>query len=389
MREVVIDTNVIFKNWYLDGPSMAVIERLIASGQCKLIVPEIVLLEVQNLYKEKMGELIGSIKKVNGLIRDKRHAVKVPDIKAISDAYQRRLNKRLKVLKVDRLPYCDVPQTAIVSRALARKRPFHGSDKGFRDALIWESILKNCKPSNPTFLVTGNHKDFCSESNNEQLHADLIADLKAKGCPENCVRVYPDIKKLVDTDLLKLLETIKATERAVKELAKGRHKTFSLKEWFIENRDNIIAELNRRGDITSVLSSHHEFEDPSVSYIEDPAEITVEEVEAIDENTIYIAAKAIADVTFDVFIFKQDYYIIEDEYPLEVQDSDWNEDYVWVYFIANIPVNFSITYDVENKNVDEFEVDGFDEVFGYCRFCGAAILSDAAESCHKCGKDFF
>jgi len=83
VREVVIDTNVIFKNWYLDGPSMAVIERLIASGQCKLIVPEIVLLEVQNLYTEKMGELIGSIKKVNGLIRDKRHAVKVPDIKAV------------------------------------------------------------------------------------------------------------------------------------------------------------------------------------------------------------------------------------------------------------------------------------------------------------------
>ncbi|MFH0768043.1 MAG: hypothetical protein V1932_00555, partial [Chloroflexota bacterium] len=122
--------------------------------------------------------------------------------------------------------------------------------------------------------------------------------------------------------------------------------------------------------------------------IEDP-EITVEEVEAIDENAIYIAAKAIADVVFDVFIFKQDYYIIEHEYPLEVQDSDWNEDYVWAYFTVNIPVNFSITFDVENKNVDTFEVDGFDEVFDYCRFCGAAILSDAAESCYKCGKDFF
>ena len=83
--------------------------------------------------------------------------------------------------------------------------------------------------------------------------------------------VYSDIKKLVDNELLKLLKTVKATQRAVKALAKGKYKNFSLNEWFIENRDNIIAELNRRGDVADVLTSHHEFENPSVCYIEDPA----------------------------------------------------------------------------------------------------------------------
>ena len=96
----------------------------------------------------------------------------------------------MKILKVDMLPYGDVPQTAIVSRVLARKRPFHKSDKGYRDALIWESILKICKQSDPTFFVTDNHKDFCNESNKEQLHADLIADLKIKGIPKTvCVSI--------------------------------------------------------------------------------------------------------------------------------------------------------------------------------------------------------
>lgn len=389
MREIVIDTNVIFKNWYLDGPGMAVIASLIASGQCKLIVPEVVLLEIQNLYKERMAELISSIRQANGLMKSKEHIIKLPDIKAVCDAYNSILDKRLSVLKAVRLPYADVPQTAIVSRALSRKRPFHGSDKGFRDALIWESILKNCKPINPTFFITANHKDFCSETHNEQLHADLIADLKAKGYPEDCVRVYPDIKKLVDGELLKLLKTVKATERAVKELEKGRYKTFSIEEWFIENKDDIIAELNRRGDAVDILSYRNEFEDPSVTYIEDPDEIVVEEVEAVDEKTIYVTAKAISDVIIDMYIFKQDYYIIEGEPNLDVQDSDWNEDYVWAQFTAKVPVKFSITYDVENKNVDEFEVDGFDEVFGFCPFCGAAVLSDSAESCSKCGKNFF
>lgn len=53
MIQIVFDANVIFTNWHLNGPSMVLIEKLIASGECKLIVPEIVILEARNLSREK------------------------------------------------------------------------------------------------------------------------------------------------------------------------------------------------------------------------------------------------------------------------------------------------------------------------------------------------
>ena len=55
----------------------------------------------------------------------------------------------------------------------------------------------------------------------------------------------------------------------------------------------------------------------------------------------------------------------------------------------NLPIKFSLVFNIVNEQIEEFEVNGFEETFGWCKSCGAAITSDAAESCSKCGKDFF
>lgn len=386
MIQIVFDANVIFANWHLNGPSMVLIEKLIASGECRLIVPEIVILEARNLYKEKISELIQEIKKFNGLV-GAEYSIEVPDIEQICKDYETKLDNRLTVLNADRPTFSDIPQTSIVSRALARKRPFHESDRGLKDALIWECILKVANSDNTTFFVSKNWKDFCSKGSIEQLHSDLLEDLKAKRLPGNCVCICPDIKGLVDSHLLSHLE--KVVNDATKQLEQGQYKSFSIRQWFIDNREHIETLLNRDGDFGTVFHGYRELEDPSVSYIENPDEITIEEVFALEDDKVYIDAKAFADVIFDVFIFKPDYYIIEDEYPLEVQDSDWNEYYVWAQLTIHIPIKFSMIFNVLGVKVEEFEVNGFEEIFGWCKFCGAAILSDAAEGCYKCGKSFF
>jgi len=364
---------------------MVLIEKLIASGECKLMVPEIVILETRNLYKERISELIQEIKKFNGLI-GAEYSIEVPDIDQICKDYESKLDNRLTTLSADRLIFSDIPQITIVLRALARKRPFHKSDRGFRDALIWECILKVANSGNTTFFVSENTKDFCSKGSIDQLHPDLLEDLEAKQLPGNCVCICHDIKGLVDSHLLSHLEKI--INDATKQLEQGQYKSFSIRQWFIDNREHVETLLNRDGDFGTVLHGCHELEDLSISYIEDPDEITIVEVFALEDDKVYVDAKAFADVIFDAFIFKPDYYIIEDGYPLEVQDSDWNEDYVWAQLTIHIPIKFSMIFNVLVANVEEFEVNGFEETFGWCKFCGAAILSDAAEGCYKCGTSF-
>jgi len=53
-----------------------------------------------------------------------------------------------------------------------------------------------------------------------------------------------------------------------------------------------------------------------------------------------------------------------------------------------LPLSFSLVFDASKETVEDFEVNGVGEVWGWCIFCGAQIMSDAAEECWSCGKSF-
>jgi len=138
-----------------------------------------------------------------------------------------------------------------------------------------------------------------------------------------------------------------------------------------------------------VFSSYHELESPDVSYIEESDKIEIEDIYKLEDDMLYIDAIAYADVVFSMFIYKPDFYLIEDEYLLDVQDYDWNEHYVWAEMILYLPIKFSLVFNILNEQVKEFEVNGFEEIFGWCKSCGAAVISDAAEVCYRCEKQLF
>jgi hypothetical protein len=77
------------------------------------------------------------------------------------------------------LPYPAVPHRQVVARALARRRPFDPRGRGgYRDTLIWESVLELARQGGVAHvvLVTRNHKDFAA-GDGSGWHADLRADL--------------------------------------------------------------------------------------------------------------------------------------------------------------------------------------------------------------------
>ena len=383
--QVVLDTNIIRADWFLKSPSMVVIEKLITLGKCKLYVPEIVILETLNLYEKVVNAYAESVKKLNTLIAKKEYAVPYPDIEKICKDYEMILNERLNALKVQRLSYEGIPHQDVITRALACRKPFRESDKGYRDTLIWEGILRLANANCLTFFITNDRKDFASKAGGQQLHPDLVVDLVAKGLPAETVKLYPDVKRFVDEHISPYLQRLAG--EVMESLKTGKYKSFSMQDWFIEIREQFIARLNE--DAQSLFSWYGELENPEVSYVEDPEEIIVEDVYRLDEETVYLDAKAFADVTFDVFIFKPDYHWIYDKYPLDILSADWNEDFMWAQLTLYVPIRFSMIFNILSEQVEEFEVNGFEETFGWCKSCGAAVLSDAAQTCYRCGKSLF
>lgn len=381
---IVLDTNVIFGNWFLDGPNFKVVEQLVKLEVCKLFIPQIVILEVTNKYREELINRLSAISHLNALLpKDKQ--IERLDIEELCGNYEAFLTKKFRELGVEIPSHSDIPQDDIVSRLFGRRKPFNKpktSDKGYRDALLWEVVLeKVAKKGDTTFLITENKKDF-AEKDSTKLHGDLIEDIKNHGLPDTTVCLCVNLSQWVSVYGLHYLQIAELAE----DLKDGECEGFSLRSWFIGEREVFIDKLNE--DIEDVLSIWHEIQDPTVTYIEDPENVEVEEARVIDKDTIFLKAEVLAGVSIDAFIEKWEYDSETNRVPLMLIDLDWNETYAFVGLFTNLPIRFSATFDIHAKKITSFELDDI-EIYGWCRHCGAVILSDAAEGCYECKRQFF
>jgi len=162
--QIVLDTNIIFDHWQLDGPNFLVLEKLIRLNKCKLIIPEIVFLEVMNKYRQVLLDRTKAVDDLNKLIANEDKRIQYPDVDQLCKEYKDSLTNRLEDLQAEIPSHTDIPHADIVSRSLNHRRPFsksEKSDKGYRDTLIWEVILRKvANPDTATVFITNNTTDF-------------------------------------------------------------------------------------------------------------------------------------------------------------------------------------------------------------------------------------
>ncbi len=380
---IVFDANVFFQDWFLDKPDMILLEKFINLGGSKLVIPEVVIIEILNKYGEKFTELIQKINRLKGLLPPSKQLFHSLNKEEILQDYKSALTSRLKILRAERLDFPSISHESVIARNLARKRPFQ-KNTGYRDTLIWETILSNMTNEKiKTYFISGNHNDFCDKSG-EILHNDLQEDLERKGLSPDSVILYHNLAEFVNNQVKPVLTSI---EEAKRELIKGVYKGFDIDEWFGKNRESIGSSIQQF--MESMTNELRGLEDLSVSYAEDHTEIKIDKVYELDINQIYIDAFAKIEIVFDVFVFKADYYgWVSGKYDLDVIDYDWNDHYIFAQLTTKLPVNFAINFNIDNGTVDNFEVK-IEEFFGFCPNCSEPILSDAAEACGECGKSFF
>jgi len=379
--KVVLDTSAIFGNWFLDGSNFRVLELLARNGVCEIVIPEVVVLEIKNLYREELIDKLSLLPKLQALLPPKQKISHI-DVEALCKAYDDFLTNKIRQLGVRIYPNNTIPQDTILRRLFAKRKPFNPaktSDHGYRDALIWEIVLEKVLAKEvQTILISGNLTDF-GDKDGTKLHPHLVEDLKSKGFPDTAIRICPSLGHWV-SDYGKLhLERASIAE----DLRDGEIKGFSLRTWFITNRQAFQEKLGDK--IVDILSPWHELEEPTISYIEDPDKVEVDEARVIDAESIFIEAEVLTGVSIDVLIDKWSYD--SGEFPIMLLDTDWNDSYVFAGLYTDLPIRFSATFDISKKTIVDFELQDI-EIYGWCRRCGAVVLSDAAESCYKCKKDF-
>jgi hypothetical protein len=205
--KLVVDANTLSADHYLGGPSFTVIANEISDGDFELVVPEVAVIESVGNYRRSVVEAHEAIAKLGGKVgRLLRNDSKLDELNShldeLADAYESTLREQLESLGARVEPIPDVDHADLVRRATERRRPCDKNGNGYRDSLIWATVLEIAAEGDDIVFVT-NDSDFTIEGDGGErsLHPDLIADLQAAGVAAD-VTIVADVHTAIRSYLV-------------------------------------------------------------------------------------------------------------------------------------------------------------------------------------------
>lgn len=195
MLAVVLDSNSIHNDpWLASDPGKKLLD-LAAAGSCVVIYPQVVIDELLRQRREAARRAHDQAAK--GISDMGKAGIDVTqtasDLAASFEKIGSDLDSAFRALLgragVTSEPVPAVPLEDVIKRDLARRRPFKEVEVGqkpvsvgFRDAVIWESVLEVLDPArgyDKVLFVTAD-KGFLSDDS-KSLHQDLLDDLAERG----------------------------------------------------------------------------------------------------------------------------------------------------------------------------------------------------------------
>ncbi|AZE47267.1 hypothetical protein C4K04_1577 [Pseudomonas chlororaphis] len=196
---VLLDSNIYCNDYFARSASFQFLIRYLNNTGRILLIPQVVLEEVSNVHARNIKSEIEALEKSSNALRRLCESYKAAHINSpVLQDYDllKVISGRVEDLKV--VGYSSVAHTEIFSRALHVKRPFRVGEKGYRDTLLWLSMLDFFKSSSSgadVVFINANKSDFYAEGADVKFHPDLQSDLDV--LPGLNVRPYVSISSFV------------------------------------------------------------------------------------------------------------------------------------------------------------------------------------------------
>lgn len=378
--KIIFDTNIIHEDFFLSHANF--VAMCITAAKCgiDILMPKIVVDEFINQYREKLEEVDTEVNKAVRLIEQIDKIRMFQSIFPASEKdklirqYPETLSKRMEELEIKVLPYPNVSHEIIVARDLHRRRPFQRNGKGYRDALIWESILSVLKPaliesSEPQVIfINKNTSDFCDGN---ELHPHLKSDLKDKSVPVEDVKIFTNIADVVKQfikprqEQLENLKNHLSSSALIGNISIEKHLTDLMDrqlDLFLNDYGSGYGGYDYHGPVLGILESPELKDLTDVRY-----EIT--DVRRLSDTRIIMDISVEANAYVEGFIYKPDRYLYDDAEIYSIIVEDWNNYYSLVE--ECIPVfahaEFIIDQDMTNILMDSLELD-YEKILEKSRF---------------------
>ncbi len=329
--KIFLDTSILIKEGYLRSEAARTFLKAAKILDIGVCLPEVTYDELLGRVKIEINKQSDAAEKaIKKLINLTDKNFSTPDPKEFFSNYENWLGELLNQNEVEILNYPVVPPKEIVEASYIGKKPFKPSGKGYKDYLIWRTLLElTNKESHEEFVfVTNNTKDFCAEkSTSPTLHPDLEKQL-GKGTQ---VRVSTDLRLLFDEVIAPNLGD--ANPQDIPD---------NISEMTKEIVEELLTDYSADGFQGLPVGN-----DVTISYV-DNVMLGQPIFKSLGDDEILVKFEGQIKAEFSGFVDKSEYYLHDGASDVNICDSDWND---WVMMVSTVAeLDFEVELIVEKKS---------------------------------------
>jgi hypothetical protein len=361
---IVLDTTELVADFYLSGTAFRILSECLERLSATLIVPAVVVDEAVAKYDQQVRQLRSEAERFSGKFErlfEQRLTMPLEYIDKIGELYQSSLFGRILSFPAEIAPYPTTPHPELVRRAARRKRPFSDSGAGYRDALIWDTVIGLLQQSDERIcFVSRNSRDFGSPP---ALHPELLVDVTRTGRSTECIRYFGSLEELNQQIVLPTLTRLDDLAAQLQDDSSGPGAVLHL--WLI---DQLGLELSMLHD-TPLSPLPHGYVDVGSPRIQRIRGLYVDDVRLLPSGqeilvacTTDINANVSIDVTWEQFhehTEVRDFLGEMDDETFSVLSTD---DDVWAT-VELSPTMEANSYAVTSCEIDRLKSDQMDVEF--------------------------
>jgi hypothetical protein len=126
-----------------------------------------------------------------------------------------------------------------------------------------------------------------------------------------------------------------------------------VRSWLSNNLDTVVS----GHDIVEYEETlPRECETPSVGTVYTVEDVDIEDVRSLPSGEVLVELEVGANCEINMFIFKADYYAMEEDEEITVWDEDWNEHYVAASKTMGVRIGLLMTFNPRRGEVTSTDV---------------------------------
>lgn len=365
---VILDTNALYNDPTFQRPRIRRLLALCQRGAVDLAVPEVVLLELRRQHAQvlhgRLQQLAGAPAKARESLRmlgldEAQYPLSLPDVSEVRldellDGIFRDVHARLAAHRVEILSMPYVSHRELLELDLHDLAPFDGNGRGYRDALIWYTIVARWAqtPAFENAYIVTNDGDFADAENKTKFATHLLRMLPFGSDP---VRIRDLDELLEQPELLEGAHELQTQleEAAVREELGAfdtRTELTRAAESAVSAAIDALYDVWLSPDARNQLDIPREFDDVQITTAAALDDFELSLYEQLDGDTMLGQGSMSAHAELRAEVHKSDAALLADT---GVNVESWDYDVATIGFDRGIRFTFDLRLDLPSTSVSE------------------------------------